>query len=374
MKNQNACQKHLVIIVCICLFSSLAAAESSGDNESWRILERGAIALEKGEPGEALRLCDIARTEHKAQIEKRISILQKSLLPREVKKAGDDIQTVYDILKKRQDSDPVEVLDGILLNHPAVFFGKSIQKLMSWLDTQKIYPEADVMTGKIYESEGEYKQALFFYTKAWENRAFLDIPEERYSLSYRMADLAGNISDLGSQEIYLLSVVQEDPVFGKPGEESPTLTAMMHTLISDQSTDKFFNLYRHSNFIALKAYQDLASLYYYGPQQRLDRALPAAVLSCCISVTRLSKALEQADFDYVYSGLPDLFLKSGKKAEIVSWAKDTEIWKSFLLLASVLYDNNEQLQAISIWTALAGYCPDQKTVRLAAKALELRKR
>jgi hypothetical protein len=340
-----------------------AGTENIAGNEAWRILERATILFERQELGEALLSCEQAKARHAAEIGSFISILQNSMSPLEVKKAGDDIMTVYSVLEKRNDSSALEILNSVMLNHKAEFFGKSMQSLLAWLQRRLVYPEADFLLGQIYEAEGENSLALSYYEKSWQNKDFLDIPDERYTIAYRMADLSFHSDDRGAQEKYLLLILLDDKMFGKPGEESATLNAMIHTLNSDPTTEKFFSLYRHSNFKGLKAYQDLSALYY--DSNNFDRALSVAALASCISVSLLSDAVKEYDFEYRYTDLSDLLIRAGKSAEITEWAGNIKIWDSFLLLASILQAKGEYRQARSIRTILAAYCPDTSVSRKA---------
>ena len=365
MKTTLRSSRAASVIFFLCIGFALSAA-TVGGNEAWRILERAQIAFERGEAGEALLFCEQAREVHTAGIRSYIEILKKSLAPAEVKKAGDDIRDVQAVLEKRNDSPALAVFEAVQLNHPPDFFGKSVAAMLAWLEKRLVYPEADFLVGKVYEAEGEHRLALSFYEKAWSNRDMLDIGDEQYTLIYRMADLSANMQNFGAQEAYLLLILTEDPVFGKPGEESPTLRAMIRTLEIERTTDKFFSLYRHSNFTAYKAYLDLSHFYYYDSRKRLDRALPAAALASSIAVTRLTGAIVRKDFEYVYGGLGDLFTRVGKDAELAAWARDNRFWDSFLVLASVLYDHGARTQALYLWTLVADYCPDRVASRRAS--------
>ena len=338
-------------------------------NEAWRKLESAHIAFEDNELGAALLYCEQAKVQHTKTISGYISDLRTSLSPSEVKQAGDDLQSVYAVLVKRNDLAALEILDAVFLNHPVEYFGKSIQALLLWLEKRLVYPEADFLTGKIYEAEGENFLALANYRKAWENKEFLEIPDERYSLAYRMADLSFIMGQKGEQEKYLLLVLLNDPLYGKPGDESPTLEAMLRTVEIDPTLEKFFSLYRHSNYIALKAYQNLAELYQEANNN--GRAVALATLAASISVTHLAEAVKQADFSYVYSGLNDLFIRSRRNNEISVWASERKLFDSFLIFASILNERGSREQAISLWTSLSLYCSD-KTVSLeASRLLEL---
>lgn len=347
-------------------FSALpAAAKNIVSPETWHILESGNIAYENGEFGEALKLCESARERHATEIERYLDAIRAAMESRDARKAGDDIRAIRDAFLKRDEIEPVAIIDLVLRSRSADYFGNSMSRLLSWLEDNRAYPEADILSGKVFEAEGEPKVALSWYRKAWVNKEFLDIPDDKYQLSYRMADMSFSGGDFGSQEKYLLSVLEDDAVFGKPGAESPTLQAMMRTLEAEQTVDKFFLLYRHANYTGLKAYIDLAS-FYYGNGARLDRAFPVAILASCVAVSRLSEAVARSDFTWTYGGLPDLMARAGKNPEIAKWAKENRVWTSFTLLASIMGERGMHAQAESLWGMLASDCPDAKVARRAA--------
>ena len=366
-------KKTLVLIALIVSIlawrSPYAQAASKGEAEAWRVLEEAEYAYENGEFGEALKLCDKARLRHESTINSYISILTKAIIPSEVKHAGDGLDAVYAILEKRNDSSALSVLDTLYLVKPPKNFGNSLQKLLSWLHGRIVYPEADILAAKVYEAEGELIVARTFYEKAWQSRAFLEVPDDWYTIAYRMAEISERQGDYGAQEKYLLLVLTGDPVFGAPGKESQTLLAMMRTIRENSSLDKFFSLYRHDAMPALSAYQDLSYYYYRLSGKRIDRAFPVAVLASCTSITALSRTVSLVDFQYVYRDFNDLLVRSGKSAKVIKWATDNRIWDSFMLFASIMYEDGERDQAMALWDSLASYCPDAVVARKASGEL-----
>lgn len=359
---------------CIALCAALASATAQiPDPSVAQSLDNASVSLERGEYGEALAACENARLRHRKIIERYIAVLNASLSPGEVRRAGDDIAIVRDVLVKRNDVEAVEIMDSILQKHPSSFFSKSMSRLVDWLGRRIVIPEADMISGEIYESEGEYGMALAAYREAWIHRDFLDIPDKRFHILYRMADISDRTGDQAAREQYLLLVLTEDPLFGKPGDESPSLKAMIRTISEGPDTDKFFSLYRHRNALGLKAYQDLATFYYRDSDGRLDRALPVALISAVISVSLLEDAVTRTDFEYEYKGLPDLFRSCSAHAEVIAWAERIKIWDSFLLAAAVLHDSGRRSQALALWSDLARYCPDGITARKASGELLARK-
>lgn len=346
------------------------AAFAAPPETPWELLSRARISLEAGEYGEALRLANAARDARRAERELSLDILHAALRPAEVKRAGDDIPAVLAVLDRREDAPAASIIRSALDGPAAPSFGKSVSKVIAWLERTREYPEADVLSGAVYEAEGEYAQAMTYYERAWESRDILDIPEDRIPLVYRMADVSAMMDDQGAREKYLLLVLSEDPVFGTPGSESPTLLAMIRSAEEEETLEKFFKLYRHSRYFTLKAYQDLAIFYYQKSRSRLDRALPVSAMASCVVVTRLSEAVRQYDFEYVYAGLSDLMSRVGKRREIAEWAASNRAWETLVTFGSILWDRGARSQAAWLWAELAAACPDKRWAAKARRELD----
>lgn len=364
----------LVKTGCLALALSVAAlsaafATNPPDVKTWKAFDSAKAAYRDGEFGEALSLCEQARKAHAQYVADSLSELRRAISPKEVSKVGDGIEEVRNALVARNEIASVGVIDAITNVHSYEKFGNSMSSLMIWIEGTVVYPEADVLTGMIYEAEGERSVALSYYESAWAHRDYLDVPSEKYSIAYRMADISGNNGKYGDQEKYLLLVLADEPLFGTTGAESPTLAAMMRSLETEETTAKFFRLYRYGNYVSLKACADLAALY--RTDNRTDREFPPAVLSAVIAATMLSSAVSSRDFEYSYSGLADLMARAGKNREIMSYADDNRLWDAFLGLALALRDRGHERQAQSLFRELADSCPNAKTVRRARAEIAL---
>jgi tetratricopeptide (TPR) repeat protein len=355
------------VISSLLILPASVAAQNIDDLATWKTLDDAKSLFESGDFGDALTACEKARKEHVALVSSIGDRLQKYLAPAAVRKAGDSIEKTLVIFGKRNEDDAILLIDSLLKKKPAGYFNDSVSSMLSWLSSQSAYPEADFLSGRIYEAEGETDVAFSFYKKAWADRALLDIPDDRFDIAFRMAGLARDTGNPGVQEKYLLNVLSEDPAYGKQDAESPTLRAMIRTLQTDSSPDRFFSLYRHDNENSLRACKDLASIYILSG--RIDRALPVAVFSACISITILSKAVAASDFTYEFATLPDLMTRAGKKADIAAWARESGIWDSFAVLARTLGEHGETEQSRALWSILAQSCPDPAVARRASREL-----
>lgn len=348
----------------LCVVSAVQAQ----DGLVWKLLSESRIALENNDYGESLALCEKARDAHRSDIEARMEILKTAFSPAEVRRAGDSLSDIYPVLEKRNDLPALSALDEIYLKYPPSFFKNSSSSLLEWLGKKKVLPEADMLEGEIYEAEGESALALSWYLKAWENRAFFDIPDERFDLLYRMSDLSLATGKAAESEKYLLLVLSEDSLFGTPERESPALAAMKRTLLQERSLEKFFLLYRHEARFTLKAYQDLTALYRKALPPGSDRTLSTAVFSSIVAVSWIDSALRQADISHVYTDFDTLLKNTGRLSPVSSMAARFQLWKSFLTLAEVLLEANQRDQARDLLTSLSAHCPDRE---ISLKAIAL---
>ncbi len=363
-------KKHIISIFLIfTLFSFGIFAEIEGDEDKandrpWHLLEMGKLKMEEGEFGDALNYVNYARQVHELEMKKKYDCLFNAIKPKRVKKEGDSIFAVYSILKERENYDACKVMDEIFLTHPPVFFDKSMEKLMSWLKKRILFPETDFLTGKIFFAEGEYKQAMLYYKKAWDNRALLEIPDERFTIIYAMADTAKLLRQYDEEEKYLLLVLTEDPIYGTTNLESPTLQAMINTIDKEKSVEKFFLLYRHKKQIALKAYLDLTKIYMNAG--KYQRALTTSALSAIIIISNLDKEISKTDYEYSYKNLSQLLNQLHRKSIICNWAEENGFWKGLIDFADCLKICGKKKQALDLYSKLSQSLPSIKYAQEAA--------
>lgn len=339
------------------MYTSLFAVEylQGSQDKAWHLMEMAKIAIERKEFGNALVYVERALEVHTSTYKSHYEYLKNALKPYQVRRAGDDIDEVYKAFKERDDYDACRIMDEIFLLRPRITFDFSMQRFMDYLKERIAFPEADYITGRIYAIQGEYKQAMAYYEKAYKKVNLLEIPDERFSIIYSIADTAGLLGMQDMQEKYLLLVITEDPTFGSTVLESKKLKAMLGSLTKEKTTDKFFRLYRVNKEIALKAYSDLSRLYLEAGNSK--RSLATSALAANIALTRLSDMLAKADFSYIYSDFKDVLKRTGKNATIKQWAEDKKLWDVFINFADSLEASGHNSQAIDMYHKIAESIP-----------------
>ena len=391
MKRSSFVGAALVAALFMALPSGAAFAQAGGiiSADVWLLFREAEARLDAGDTSGAFLVVEEARRAHAEEIAAMAAKLRQSVSERDIRRAAGGIGAVRELLASRGDSEAVRAIDRALVRRGEAFFGNSFEALLSWLESAARLPEADVLVGIAYESDGETDMAISFYERAWEGRDFFDVPDDKVTLAYRMADIAAFSGRLGEQEDYLLLALADDPLFGTPGNESQALLAMMRTAQEDispppttasgvsavaQATSpafvKFFTLYRNDNPNALKAYRELAELY-LETTGSVQRALPAAVLAAVTSFTLLENAVKEYEFEYSYKSFGDTVAKAARHPEIAEWAAENKVWDSLLQLGHALMQAGSRNFAMNLWINLSLLCPDSAAADKATSLMNM---
>ena len=251
------------------------------------------------------------------------------------------------------------VLDEVFVSKNPGDFGNSMKNLLTWLQGLVSFPEALFLEGNIYSAEGEFKLAQEYYSQAWENNIYFDIPDEKYSLLYKIADLADFTGDTEKKEQALLLVVSGDPVFALPGNETGILLSMKKNLSRKENLESFFLLYRHDKWFALKAYHDLAEYYYGVEGGTMERAFTCSMLASSIIVTKLSYALSDREVDWHYKDLKNLLKTISRHPEILVWMDENKCWETLLLFGDILNLRGNDTLAFNLFEIISETSVDE---------------
>lgn len=367
-----------VCIVCIFFTFPLCAFNRYGqdefDNSSWRILERANIAFEKRDYGSAFHFAENAKEKRKQETADSSAILTQALSPPALIKAGNDIQTVLQLLKERGSADAVRIIEALINRFGIEYFDYSIQKLTDYVKSSFVYPEADFLLGKLYTLEGEYATAESFFSFAYLNRTYLDVPEMQSDILYGMAELYKLQGNNEKYESALLLLGSQDDVYGvqnsKDGQSQSSFgSAVYAALAKGMSADKLFLLYRNDTYKTLRVWFLLSE--YYNSYGLTDRALQTALLFCVTAVSRADDIIKSRDMDYAYTKLVLLFKKIKMYSDITDWASQNNLWEGFYALGVLCEKQGFVSFAYDIFSALASESPDRTWKILAEK--ELRK-
>ncbi|MBQ1832350.1 MAG: hypothetical protein II114_01060 [Treponema sp.] len=340
--------------------SSTVPRKPSGD-EYWYILKQAQDAYEYSNFGQAISLAEQAKNKRKALIEWEKNTMDQAQRSSAVRLAGDDIKLVQEALVRGKLKNAQEIVDSYLSTYGTARFGGKFSNLLSFIERNSSYPEADYLIGKVYKLEGEIKKAEIYMKKAYEMFDLLSVPDVKYDILYDMADIAKNQLDslnysrylntkknsgyYSDYEKYMTDILADDSMYSNQN----VMNSMLNVISSKdkKSMSRFFELYRSGNDRSLSALIGLASYYRTSAayvetnaevKTELLKSLKCAALASIIAVTRIQDVLDDRLVDFSYTGIQDLLKKSSRYSDIVSWGNDNGVWELFCVLAETSGD------------------------------------
>lgn len=343
-----------IIINCVLFF--LIAGLFSQTNLNEESIKNYRLALDSFDDknyGDALKYSEFAILYRKQLIEKQIESLKTSLTSRQVQTAGDEIDSILEILTKRKENVSVEIINYYLKRKGIEYFDNSMQNLLTYLQESLLFPEAQKLIGDIYRLEGEYDFAETYYLLALENATVLDIPEQKYEILYLLAEISRLKNDYDKMEVRLLNLLIEDKNF----RDKNLISSMIRTIKFDKkgTMEKFFTLYCADSYIFIDAYNQLAEFYY--KNQEFSKALEFACLSAITSFSKITEILEERNLDYQYSSFSKFLQEASFYDDVVEWGITSSAWKSFNILAKYAKDNECKTFARELLVSLAQFSP-----------------
>ncbi len=344
-------KKALLVLIFSSILSGIYAQHAI--NSKSTIAYRDAVnAFESKEYGKALKFAEDAILYRKEQITKDYNTIQTSLSSREVKSAGDDIPS---IIQKLQSRDEYDCIDLINYYNGKGNFGNSISKVLSYIQSQEQYPEAQKLIGDIYKLEGEYSFAEQYYLMALENAAVLDVPDERYEIIYLLAELSRLEKDYDKMEIRLLNIIGKEQ-----NERNLILARSIKNTISRNdkgAIERFFTMYRSDNYFSLKAYSQLAD-YYLSIGQK-DKALDYSCLAVITGFTKVYNYIEKRDIDFEYKNISDFLDMIPNHSDLLEWGSNNQVWKSFNTMCEVSSECGYDIFSYELLQILAFHSPEK---------------
>ena len=344
--------KKILLFIIVSFISFSLFAQNNLNSKSIIAYRNAVNCFENKEYGKALKYAEDAILYRKEQVTADYTMIQNSLAPKEVKKAGDDINNIISVLNER---DEYECIDLINYYNSRGDFNNSISRVLEYIKGKENYPEAQKLIGDIYKLEGEYSFAEQYYLKALDNAAILDIPDERYEIIYMLAELSRLNQDYDTMEIRLLNIIGKEQ-----NQTNMILTKSMKNTVSRNNADaieKFFQMYRANNYFSLKAYLELAK--YYSSINQKEKAFDYSALAVITGFTKIYNVLEKRDIDFSYTDLTSFLDKIPYHSDILTWGDENGVWQSFNVFCSICNDNGFDKFSMELLQILAFHSPQK---------------
>lgn len=310
------------------------------EEDPFRLWETAQAAFDAGRYDEAIIYAEQARVNRIELYNWSVYTLQAALQAPSVKAAGDNLALILQLFRERDVLDAENIIVSLFEQKGEEYFNNSMMAVLSYLETTTVFPEVDMLIGRIYQVEGEYDLAETYLTRAWENAAALDVPAMKNDILYLLANLALVQGDVNAYEQALLLVLSDDPNFNgllddmlmEQTEKGLFVRSLTNALKRSMDIDKFFNLYRAESYQSLGACIGLSELYLQNDET--DKALAVSALGAVLAVTRVSSIVQQRDSEFAYSTVENLLQTGIAYADIRDWSIVTSLWKQLYLFAN----------------------------------------
>ena len=364
--------KKLILSLCFLsvfttLFAQIVPKKPEPAEYSWRILQDAQFAFDKGRFATAMNLANKAKANRVAESDYEVYIFDVALSPLAVRRAGEDFDAVLEVLKDRDQTEAISIINRYLELYGAAFFQYSVHNMEDWVEKKRVYPEADFLIGKIYRLEGEYKTAIDFYEKARLESSFLDIPEQLYDILYEMSDLMKHQNMDEEYKQSLLLILNKDPNF----QDMILRRAMFKIIDTNKSTnvDRFFELFRVSSPKTLNALYNMSVIF--ESEGESENSLFASALGCVESFTHILDSISGRDASFEYTTLALFLQKIGKYEDIVQWCEENHFWNYLIDFCKKTAARGNIIYANANLKVIAENSPDPYC-RAAAKASIIR--
>ncbi len=236
----------------------------------------------------------------------------------------------------------IDDMESWLLFEKGVFsydgrrYGESLNFFNKLIERHGVYPEAEYWIGRVFEQEGEYILAEKQYLKALEAEKTLHIPDEKYEIQYRLANLYKNLENYDSYKQILNSIAMDELEVNQlalANETSAINTLKRHGI------DRMLLLFRHEFSYSIESMNQLG-IYYYktGDYRGATSKLVYPVLSFfSLAVDYLrdldpeftfpdtAKALLDNHPDYVFAALEKVIQRRSESFQFVRDLETMEI-------------------------------------------------
>lgn len=332
--------------------------------ESWRILKKAQQEFDLNNYSMAMQLVQEAVSARKKEVLQTSSILESALTPYQVRKAGDRIDDVLEVLSERQEYKAYSIIADIVESKGADFFNGSISNLTEYVKKRAEYPEAYFLIAKIYKLEGEFSFALDYLERARANAGMLEIPAQQIDILYEMADVAEFLNDTVTQEKALLLIANNDGQFNNVTLKNSLLRTSKS--VKEDNSSKLFSLFRIDAISTMSAYFSLSSIYF--AHKKYQDSYLTNLYGVLIAFTHINSILEERDSDYAYDTLESFFEECALYPDILKWCNGIGFWRGFYNIYELGMLNKFERFPRDILRVLAEHCPEPYWKKVAEES------
>ena len=236
------------------------------------------------------------------------------------------------------------------------------------------FPEAEAAIGDVFRGEAAFELAVRQYNRALEFESAFAVPDDRFTVRYKLAELHYATRDFRAYESVLRRITDLDPAFSGPDVAS--LRESYRTTITTRGFDQLTRLYRIDDGFSWRAHSELG--VFYVETGRYEQALSHLIYSTLMTVTPVIEEIRRREVDYEFTTVSALLRDIARFPALARFAADRELYKNLHFLANSLYGVVEWRDHIrSLWAAVstapnAGEWAARASEQLRSPRLEIR--
>jgi tetratricopeptide (TPR) repeat protein len=228
-------------------------------------------------------------------------------------------------------------------------YGEALTKYKEAIADIGVFPEAEMAIGDVYKIEGEMPLALRQYQKAYNFRNALNIPDTRYDILYRLAEVYLEQQQYNLMETTLLSISADDLSFNPP--KGSRLKDQVLANFSKSNLDAVLRLYRFDNTFAEQAHSRLGWFYY--KTGRFDPSIEHLLYAIILAAGDAIRAAAERDPQFQFDGLSDFLSLAVKTQDLRQYLSGSTVFADLYYLGGSLFQTGKPEHAVSLWKTVA---------------------
>jgi tetratricopeptide (TPR) repeat protein len=245
-------------------------------------------------------------------------------------------------------------------------YGLALRKYQDAISGTSALPEAEMAIGDIYKQEGETELAVRQYEKAYNLRNYFTIPEDKYTVLYRIAAVAEEQLDYRKMEESLLLIVNDDMSFNEPA--TSRIKEQIESNYYGKGLDYVLKLYRLTYRFAESAHAKLGWFYY--KTGLFTKSALHLLYAVTYTISEASNSIASKDVDFQFTTLKDFLQVSRPDKDVTSFIQDSGLWNDLYYLAGSTFKAGYPSHAQFIWTLLSQIPSAGKFVDLSKRQLK----
>ena len=230
--------------------------------------------------------------------------------------------------------------------------GEALDLLRRAIEQAGAFPEAEMAVAEIYFREGALALAEERLRKALEASQRLRVPQDRYAILYRLAEIYEIQNRYYDMEEALLGIVREQNEFSSAPEAQRFRNAFLAAYLS-RGLNHVLRLYRMDEAsFALRAHAKLGWFYY-----RTGRFDPASILHSLaaldIMITESVREIRLVDPSFEFKTLGEYLDIALKRENIRSYLSESEFFSVAYHLGAAANPAGYRTRAREIWRFVA---------------------